>query len=66
MCIYRDLAYPLRIHLQAPFRNGILTPQMLAYNSSMGAVRTAVEWLFEDVINYFKFLDFKKRLKICS
>ena len=66
MCIYRDLAYPLRIHLQAPFRNRILTPQMLAYNSSMSAIRTAVEWLFEDVINYFKFLDFKKSLKICS
>ena len=62
MCIYRDPDYPLRIHL----RNRVLTPQMLAYNSSMSAVRTAVEWLFEDVINYFKFLDFKKNLKICS
>ena len=52
------------IHLQAPFRNRVLTPQMLAYNSSMSAVRTAVEWLFGDVINYFKCLDFKKNLKI--
>ena len=34
MCIYGDPAYPLRIHLQAPFRNRVLTPQMLAYNSS--------------------------------
>ena len=34
------------------------------YNSSMSAVRTAVEWLFGDVINYFKCLDFKKNLKI--
>ena len=59
MCIYGDPAYPLRIHLQAPFRNRVLTPQMLAYNSSMSAVRTAVEWLFGDVINYFKCLDFK-------
>ena len=64
MCIYGDPAYPLRIHLQAPFRNRVLTPQMLAYNSSMSAVRTAVEWLFGDVINYFKCLDFKKNLKI--
>ena len=64
MCIYGDPAYPLRIHLQAPFRNRVLTPQMLAYNGSMSAVRTAVEWLFGDVINYFKFLDFKKNLKI--
>ena len=30
----------------------------------MSAVRTAVEWLFGDVINYFKCLDFKKNLKI--
>ena len=35
-------AYPLRIHLQAPFRNRVLTPQMLAHNSSMSAVRTTV------------------------
>lgn len=27
-------------------------------------VRTSVEWLFRDIINYFKFLDFKKNLKI--
>ena len=28
----------------------------------------SVEWLFGDIINYFKFLDFKKNLKIglCS
>ena len=30
----------------------------------MSAVRASVEWLFADVINYFKFLDFKKNLKI--
>ena len=64
MCIYGDPAYPLRIHLQAPFRNRVFTPQMLAFNSSMSAVRTAVEWLFGYVINYFKCLDFKKNLKI--
>lgn len=64
MCIYGDPAYPLRIHLQAPFRNRAITPQVLAYNSSMSAVRTADEWLFGDIINYFKFLDFKKNLKL--
>ena len=35
------------------------------FNESMSAVRASVEWLFADVINYFKFLDFKKNLKIC-
>ena len=64
MCIYGDPAYPLRIHLQAPFRNHALTPQMQAYNAVMSGVRTSVEWLFGDIINYFKFLDFKKNLKI--
>ena len=63
MCIYGDPAYPLRIHLHAPFCNRVLTPQMQAYNSAMSEVRSSVEWLFGDVINYFKFLDFKN-LKI--
>ena len=64
MCIYGDPAYPLCIHLQAPFRNHALTPQMQAYNVAMSGVRTSVEWLFGYIINYFKFLDFKKNLKI--
>ena len=36
---------------------------MEAFNKSMSTVRVAVEWLFGD-INYLKFLDFKKNLKI--
>ncbi|XP_015774483.1 PREDICTED: uncharacterized protein LOC107352684 [Acropora digitifera] len=52
MCIYGDPAYPLRLQLQAPFRNVVLTPQIQAFNSSMSSV------------NFFKFLDFKKNLKI--
>ena len=64
MCLYGDPAYPLRIHLQAPFRNAVLTPAMQAFNSSMSAVRESVEWLFGDIVNYFKFMDFHKNLKI--
>ena len=64
LCIYGDPAYPIRVHLQCPFRNGVLTPQMEAYNIAMSSVRTSVEWLFGDIINYFKFLDFKKNLKL--
>ena len=37
---------------------------MKAYNASMSAVRSSVEWLFGDIINYFKSLDLKKNLKI--
>ena len=44
--------------------NGILTPTMEAYNSEMSSVRDSVEWLFGNIINDFKFLDFKKNLKV--
>ena len=64
MCVYGDPAYPLRIHLQAPYRQGRLTQQMEDYNKAMSEVRVSVEWLFGDIINSFKFLDFKKNLKI--
>ena len=64
MCIYGDPAYPLRLHLQAPFREVQLTPEMVAYNKSMSRVRVAIEWVFGDIVNYFKFMDFKKNLKI--
>ena len=64
MCIYGDPAYPLRVHLQAPFRQGRLTPQMQPYNDAMSEVRFSVEWLFGDIIDSFKFLDYKKNLKI--
>ena len=64
LCIYGDPAYPLRVNLQSPFRNAVLTPQMEAYNEAMSSVRSSVEWLFGDIVNYFKFLDFKKNLKL--
>ena len=37
---------------------------MQAYNKAMSNARSSVEWLFGDIINYFKFMDFKKNLKI--
>lgn len=64
LCVYGDPAYPLRAHLQAPFRGNGLTPQEKNFNQSMSAVRVSVEWLFGDICNYFKFIDFRKNLKI--
>ena len=64
MCLYGDPAYPIRAHLISPYRVVPLTPQMEAFNSSMSKVRQAVEWLFNDVAASFKFIDFKKNLKI--
>ena len=61
LCIYGDPAYPLRLHLQGPFRGAELTPIQHAWNESMSEVRVSVEWIFGDIINYFKFLDFKQK-----
>ena len=58
-CLYGDPAYPHRIYLQTPFPNRALTAPMIAFNQSM-----STEWLFNDIANYFKFMDFKKNLKI--
>ena len=52
------------MNLQGPFQGAALTPQMEMFNDSMSSVRVSVEWLFGDILNYFKFLDFKKNLKI--
>ena len=64
LCIYGDLAYPLRQQLQTPFRNPQLNPQQSAYNTAMRKARIGVEWVFGDITNFFKFLDFKKNVKL--
>ena len=64
LCIYGDPAHPLRRHLQAPYQNGNMTAEQTEFNRSMSSVRVAVEWVFGNIINYYKFLDFKKNLKI--
>lgn len=38
LCVFWDPVYPLRVHLQAPYCNGILTPIMEAYNAEMSSV----------------------------
>ena len=63
MCHYGDPAYPLRRHLQVPFGNIHLTAQMEQFNKAMSPLRTSVEWLFGDKVNYFKFIDFKKNAR---
>ena len=65
LCLYGEPEYPHRVHLQFPFpRRPNLTQDQLAFNNSMSQVRISVEWVFGDIINYFKFVDFKKNLKI--
>ena len=60
-------AYPLRPHLIAPYRIGevpVFTADMEPFNAAMSSVRASVEWLFGDISNSFRFLDFKKNLKL--
>ena len=64
LCLYGDAGYPLRQYLQAPFGGANLTRQEEEFNTAMSKVRVSVEWVFGDVVNYFKFNDFKKNLKI--
>ena len=50
LCLYGDPAYPLRVHLQGPFKGAALTPQQEAFNVSMSKVRVSVEWVFGDIL----------------
>ncbi|XP_033110693.1 uncharacterized protein LOC117111813 [Anneissia japonica] len=60
LCIYGDPAYPLRPQLQAPFPGN----NHQAFNASMSKVRISVEWSFGEIVNLFKFTDFKKTQKL--
>ncbi len=63
LSIYGDPAYLLWVHLQAPCRDAVMTQQMQEFNASISAVRMSVEWLFGNTLNYFKFVDLKKKKK---
>ena len=64
LCIYGDPAYPHRPQLQGSFKGARLTQNEKDWNSAFSCVRVSVEWIFKDIINCFKFLDFKKNLKV--
>ena len=64
LCIYGDPAYPRRVHLKIGFIESNITREEELWNSKMSSVRQAVEWIFGDIVNFFKFLDFKENLKI--
>ena len=65
LCIYGNPAYPHRTHRHCPFAHRQnLTYGEQAFNWSMSKVRISVEWVFVDIVKYFKFTDFMKNLKI--
>ena len=43
LCIYGDPAYPLRVHLQAPYHGNRLTNLKKRYNTAMSNVRVSVD-----------------------
>ena len=64
MCIYGDPAYPHRSKLYDPFKGNNLAPLQKHYSKSTSEVRASVERVFEDVVNHFSLMAFKKNLKI--
>ena len=65
LCIYGDPAYSHRVHLQCPFaRRPDPADEELAFNQSLSKVGISVEWVFGDIVNYFKLTDFKKDVKV--
>lgn len=64
LCIYGDPAYPHRPQLQCPLQGPRISQDEKDWNTAMCKVRASIQWVFGDIINYFKFLDFKKNLKV--
>ena len=64
MALYSDPAYPLKVHLIVPYCAAGISPQMEEFNKCMSTGRVSVEWLFGDINDFFKFVDFKKTQKI--
>ena len=64
LCIYGDPAYPVRPHLQAPYKHNNLSDAEKDFNKAMSSARVLVEWVFGEITEYFAFVDFKKTQKI--
>ena len=64
LSIYGDPEYPLSIHLQAPFSRQNLTPNQVNHNKAMSHTQVSVEWLFNKIETYFKFVSLKSQMKV--
>ena len=56
LCIYCDPAYLSSFHLPAPFSRQSLTPTLVNYKKAMSQTGVPVEWLFNEIETYFKFV----------
>ena len=64
LCLYSVPAYPLRSQVTGPSQCAARTPLQNSWNKAKSQLRVLVEWVFEDILHYFKYLDFKKVLKL--
>ena len=64
--VYGDSAYiPLTLsHVRARHSNAVNTPRERLENESMSSCRESIEWNYNDLKQYWKFIDFKKNLKL--
>lgn len=62
-CVYADAAYTLRAWLQVAYPRQFATPSQAAYNTSMNAGRTAVEWSYKDTRQSWTAIDFQRKMK---
>ena len=62
--LYGDLAYPQSVYLLGGFRNVEGGSDEASYNRLLSSVRITVEWGFGELVDQWKFLDFKQAMKI--
>jgi len=62
--IYGDQAYAIRPWLQVAFPRQNITPEQIAFNTSMNKPRTAVEWSYGELKNTFASQDFHRKLQV--
>jgi hypothetical protein len=62
--LYGDSAYALRPYLQLAFRGAEVSPEQHEFNVSMNTARTAVEWMFKDIKQYFTHVAFARKMQL--
>ena len=64
--LYGDLAYVQSIYLLGGFRKPPAGSDEAMFNRHMSSVHITVEWGFGDIVDKWKFLDFRSAMKICE
>ena len=62
--LYGDLAYAQSAYVPGGFRNVDMNSDEAAYNRLLSSVRITVEWGFAELVEHWKFLDFRSAMKM--